>query len=1041
MNSAQNRQRSRITSFHKVVLILTLLLIVATEWGEAQSVRRQNYYDFPTTGNVDKYAQGLEVDRTDDGGHILVGTVHHYDNASGTSFDLLNYTKLNSCGEVEWSHDINKAVGVPGYSSRGAAIKQTSDGGYIIVGSVKQPPALSTGGWDILLVKTDPNGIPLWLQRYSGFSSADDFGESVQEVYNPQTGSYDGYILTGGINNYTITGVCNGKSFQNSSLVIIRTDGGGNMLWNHTVRPSLPFGCTPTSDYHHYAYGYDIIQVDPESDGTLNNRFAIVGTMKGAVTFEDSFTCPGCFWQTNNSALILDVTDNVTSGVVNWARGYPIPNKTGIQGNTIGTSIQQTATGYAVGGTSLFSFNDNDIYFLETDFNGTMLRSFNYDVGGVETGSSIEVGTDYFYIVGAASEIPNPGPLNSSYDGIITAIDRSTGLSTWTKRFGGNNIYDALNGSVIEYNDRITAIGYSENFTPTTDYYFLNNIADDPHPDCSTCDEAETLTTIGIPGVEGVPFYNHDYVQQEAETVRLETPAPLKGTECECMVCADVTIAFQSGYGSFYDRGESFMQTHDEGYIMAGYTFDDPQATPGGFDILLTRANKLGAKQWSYAITESTATNVFEEAAYSVRQTPNDNGYILAGDITNYNLTDSNAYIVKLDQNGVPLWSWIYGNTQTGDYDVARSIKQTDDNGNGTMDNSDGFIFAGHTAPASLRNNGYLVKTKNNGSLGTTGWSYQYDFKPPVVQGTANKNEQFYDVVQTDDDNDGRADDGFIAVGYSDSRYVSQPGTLSGYNVLVVKVDKNGAIEWSRIYGTSYNDFAFSIQQTDDDHDGNRNDGYIIAGSTVTGGTNSDFYILKIAEDGALTWSAKIDEAPNDIARSAIQTADFSFAVAGDAGMANRSDQAFLFRISECGSEIFSTHHYPEDPLATQKEDHANELIQTMDEGFALFGSTCTYANNTGSAGKGDFYLIKTDCLGDVCLSGILTKTPTNPNSIEYVITPYLIKLSGPLGHEGEPVRLQLGEEYMICPDSPMKAKDRMEGEPDISFGSGKLRN
>jgi len=82
------------------------------------------------------------------------------------------------------------------------------------------------------------------------------------------------------------------------------------------------------------------------------------------------------------------------------------------------------------------------------------------------------------------------------------------------------------------------------------------------------------------------------------------------------------------------------------------------------------------------------------------------------------------------------------------------------------------------------------------------------------------------------------------------------------YNVIVRAYEKTGSMigisvnikieniynDWQKIYGGSNDDVAYSIQQTKDG-------GYIVAGSTRSFGFDQDAYVIKLDENGNLTYS------------------------------------------------------------------------------------------------------------------------------------------------------------------------------------------
>ena len=444
---------------YQLFAALLLFAVTLTTDSTAQNAdRRQIAFDFPSTTYVIN-AAGLDIDHYYDNNHnylngyVITGFKDYFNPLTQTYFDKANLTRLTSCGDVYWSRDLN--LNVPNYETRGASVRQTSDGGFIIAGSVKHA---TTTGWDILLVKADQYGGVTWSKRFNGFYAGDDHATAVREVYNPSTGSFDGFILTGAVDEYTdylnplAFPDCD-PEYDNATLVVIRTDVIGNILWHQTIKPNI-FGCFPPQtipDYHHYSYGHDIEQV-VDGNGNFINQFVVTGTVKDPTYYTYG---EGCFalpcQNTNKKALLMSLTDNAGSGhVLNWVRNYPIPTRNGVAGNTTGYSVRQTSNGYVVAGTSDFARAptlDQDVYLLETDPNGLHTISYTYDAGAVERGKSIEVTQDYYYIFGSFGVL-NPGT-GFLWDGLITKISRLTHNQAYTERYGSpTGRFDILDRSL-----------------------------------------------------------------------------------------------------------------------------------------------------------------------------------------------------------------------------------------------------------------------------------------------------------------------------------------------------------------------------------------------------------------------------------------------------------------------------------------------------------------------------------------------------------------------------------------------------------------
>ena len=327
---------------------------------------------------------------------------------------------------------------------------------------------------------------------------------------------------------------------------------------------------------------------------------------------------------------------------------------------------------------------------------------------------------------------------------------------------------------------------------------------------------------------------------------------------------------------------------------------------------------------WNATIYESNAGGAptLDERGFSVQVAGR--GYSVAGDAGHTNNSsnyDNAAYLVQTNNNGTPMWSMLFGYETTGPVfdDQFRSNKNADDNDNGQVDVSDGFVMAGFSeqpAPSpALQYNGYIAKVAVNaqGQNPVYSWGFTYG---------DSEDDYYMDIIQLDEDGDGFNDDGYLAAGFSNSSFGVLPAGLGGFNVFITKVDENGIELWSNLYGTDNDDVAYAVFQTDDDFDGQKDDGFIVVGATGTVNftptlevneltSSTDFYVLKIASDGSVEWSYTIDQEDNAIAYSVIQADDFSFVVGGDSRLANGDVQATMFKISQCGDQIVWARHYP----------------------------------------------------------------------------------------------------------------------------------
>jgi hypothetical protein len=145
------------------------------------------------------------IQKTSDGGYIIIGSTESF----GTSMSDLWLIKIDADGTELW----NKTYGSSPWNE-GYAAQQTSDGGYILLGTTDKRDT------DFWLIKTDPNGNKLWDRTFGGNYS--DIGYSLDQTID------GGFILSG-----TTTSFGSGRLGW-----LLKTDSDGNELWNQTFYPN-----------------------------------------------------------------------------------------------------------------------------------------------------------------------------------------------------------------------------------------------------------------------------------------------------------------------------------------------------------------------------------------------------------------------------------------------------------------------------------------------------------------------------------------------------------------------------------------------------------------------------------------------------------------------------------------------------------------------------------------------------------------------------------------------------------------------------------
>ncbi len=182
-----------------------------------------------------------------------------------------------------------------------------------------------------------------------------------------------------------------------------------------------------------------------------------------------------------------------------------------------------------------------------------------------------------------------------------------------------------------------------------------------------------------------------------------------------------------------------------------------------------------------------------------------------------------------------------------------------------------------------------------------------------------------------------RSDYGYSVQQTSDGGYIVTGNTWSfgdSGQVYLVKTNEFGDTLWTRTYGGTNTDYAYSVQQTSDG-------GYIVAGYTGPYGSYpTQVYLIKTYLNGDTIWTRTYGGAGYDEGYSVQQTTDGGYIVAGS----RPSDQIYLIKTDAIGDTLWSRTYGGGKGYCVQ---------QTLDLGYIITGS--------GS----QVYLIKTDASGN----------------------------------------------------------------------------
>ena len=304
-----------------------------------------------------------------------------------------------------------------------------------------------------------------------------------------------------------------------------------------------------------------------------------------------------------------------------------------------------------------------------------------------------------------------------------------------------------------------------------------------------------------------------------------------------------------------YGTGEDehafcIQQTNDGGYIVAGMmgeeVYERQVVIRPGQEIWIIKLSSGGDIEWQRIYGDEVTDEV-----YFVQQT-NDGGYIIGGRIE-HNQAHGRISIIKLFPNGDIEWQKFYGEglqrnrvyslqqTSDGGYIVAGNYYILDEESHGILILKlffDGSVEWSKAYKGSIIDLPYLIQQPIDGSYIVAGqtnlygaggidiWILKLTSDGMIVwQKTygGTENEITHSILQT---NDG----GCIVSGQTSSFGAGLA------DVLILKIDSVGDIEWQKTYGGTEDESSYSIQQTNDG-------GYIVSSQTSSfGARNKDFW-------------------------------------------------------------------------------------------------------------------------------------------------------------------------------------------------------
>ncbi len=313
----------------------------------------------------------------------------------------------------------------------------------------------------------------------------------------------------------------------------------------------------------------------------------------------------------------------------------------------------------------------------------------------------------------------------------------------------------------------------------------------------------------------------------------------------------------------------------------------------------------------------------------------------------------SDVWVCKVDSIGSILWQNTYGGSST---ELGNCIIQCHDGG---------FIIAGYTYSTDGDiddNEGYsdcwIIKIDSIGSLEwqTTIGGSESDFANSIKQ---------------------TADSGYIFTGSSQSEdgdILEHFGPSDEPDLIIVKLDKFGILEWCKVLGSAEGDFGTSIILL---NDGN----FLVCGTTNLYG-HFDYWVLKLDTDGNLIWDKGYGGTEYDVAYDVLETTNNNILITGESWSddgdvefhhGDDNQDMWTLLLDASGEIIWQR------SLGGSSADEGYDLVENTDGTFTIAGITTTLNDGdvTGHHGGmfyADVWIVKLDSSGIIkwqkCLGG-----------------------------------------------------------------------
>ena len=353
--------------------------------------------------------------------------------------------------------------------------------------------------------------------------------------------------------------------------------------------------------------------------------------------------------------------------------------------------------------------------------------------------------------------------------------------------------------------------------------------------------------------------------------------------------------------GEQTDISAKIILTEESQFLIVGET---NSKGAGNSDAWIIKLNEQGELLW-----DKTYGGKENDGAYSIVESE-DGGYVICGYTWSKGNGRDDGWVFKIDKNGKLLWDKTFGEKS---FDKLFSIIKDKDNN---------YVLAGRSNSKGAGNSdAWIIKLNEQGELL---WDKTYGGK---------ENDGAYSIVESEDG-------GYVICGYTWSK---GNGRDDGW---VFKIDKNGKLLWDKTFGAGGSDRLNTIIKAD-------GEGYVTVGFAdrehcALCSEQGYIWVIKISDTGNLIWENKNGGSTYDIGNDIIRYKE-GYLVVARSNKSSETSFASLFEIDYQGitkNEI---------SLVREKDSYFNSITKTNEDDFFLIVGDTWFE----SAGSSDLWVIK----------------------------------------------------------------------------------